>query len=184
MNKIKKFKLVGQILFYIFFAVVLLVVVGMMISKATGKIFFFGDRTMVWVLTNSMEDEIPAQSYIKIRKIEASEIKVNDVITFYSDDPALGGSLNTHRVVEVIDGGREFVTRGDNNAVNDRVNAKGEKVIGVYEGVAPFMTAVGRFFQTKLGLFSIFIFVIAVTAVTFFFDIFKKKPQNKESAEE
>lgn len=182
MQKSKKFKLVGQIAFYAIFFVTLVLVVGMFISKATGKVFFFFDRASVWVLTDSMEDEIPAQSYIKIKRVDPANIKVGDIITFYSDDPALGGSLNTHRVLEVREGGKEFKTKGDNNIAEDHYTAKADKVVGIYDGDAPLLTVFGRFFQTKIGLFSMFVLVIVLTAFTFFSDLFKKNKNKTEGS--
>lgn len=152
----------------------------MLITKATGRVFFLFDRAMIWVLTDSMEDEIPARSYIRIKRVDPSEIRVGDIITFYSDDPSLGGSLNTHRVEEVLDGGAEFVTHGDNNTFKDTYTAKADKIVGIYDGNMPVMTVFGRFFQTKWGLFSAFVLVIVLTAFTFFSDLFKKNKKNEE----
>ena len=115
----KKAKLIGKIAFYTVFVVLSLLVVGMIFSKMSNRIFFVGGKSTIWVMTDSMEDTIPAQSYILVRKAQASDVRVGDVITFYSDDPALRGNLNTHRVVEIKDGGNSFVTKGDNALAND-----------------------------------------------------------------
>lgn len=184
MQKSKKAKLICQIAFYVIFFATLLLVVGMFISKATGKVFFIFDRASVWVLTDSMEDEIPASSYIRIKRVDPAEIKEGDIITFYSDDPALKGSLNTHRVVGILEGGKEFETKGDNNLANDHYTAKADKVVGIYDGDAPLLTAFGRFFQTKIGLFSVFAFVIVLTAFTFFSDLFKKDKKEEDKTED
>jgi signal peptidase len=111
-----------------------------------------------------MEPEIPRQSYILVDKTEPNEIAVGDVILFYSDDPTLAGNMNTHRVVEIIDGGKEFVTRGDNNLKNDDYTAKAHKVIAVYKMKLPLFTMIGRFIAEPLGLI---ITVCAVFTVIF-----------------
>jgi signal peptidase I len=82
-----------------------------------------------------MEDEIPKDSYILIKRTDPSEIRKDDIICFYSDDFTIQGYPNTHRVVEepiITENGIEYVTRGDANPINDNATAKGEKLIGRY----------------------------------------------------
>ena len=176
----KKVKLLGKILFYTVFVAMLILVAGMVISKMTNKVFFIGNRAIVWVMTDSMEDEIPARSYIRIRKADPSEIKVGDVITFYSDDVALRGNLNTHRVVEITDGGKSFVTKGDNNLGNDKLPARAESVVGVYEKGLPVMTVMGRVFQSKIGFAVIIILAVLLTIWSLAWDPIKKMIKEKK----
>ena len=149
MKKRSTLRLVSKIAFYSIFVIVLALVAMLFISKFTGKVFFVGNHTAVWILTDSMDDEIPPQTYILIEKADPADVKKDDIITFYSDDPVLGGSLNTHRVIEVIDGGKEFVTKGDHNLAEDKYTAKGDKLVGVYVDDIPFLTALGRFPEAK-----------------------------------
>ena len=184
----KKIKFFGKALFYVVFVAVLLLVIGMAISKFTNRVFFVRDRAVIWVMTDSMEDEIPAMSYIQIRKAEASEVKVGDVITFYSDDPVLQGHLNTHRVVEIVDGGKSFVTKGDNNKSKDAYSARADAVVGVYEKNLTGLSTVRRAFQTKIGL-ACTLLVIAVLLVYSFFSaplkqLFKKEPKDSSADEQ
>ena len=182
----RKLKLFGKILFYTVFVAMLILVVGMLISKITNKVFFIGNRATVWVMTDSMEEEIPARSYIRIRKAEPSEIKVGDIITFYSDDAALRGNLNTHRVVEITDGGKSFITKGDNNLGNDKLPARAEAVVGVYEKGLPAMTVMGRVFQSRIGFVSIIILAVLLTVWSLAWDPIKKmiKEKKKDSLPE
>ena len=170
-GKKSKIKIAIDIAYYIFIAFMAVIIVAMWASKSSGKVFFLGDKAMVWVLTGSMEEQIPASSYVCIKKADASEVKVGDVITFYSDDPSLRGGLNTHRVVEIVGGGEEFVTKGDNNNINDRVTAKADKIVGIYHRNMPFMTLVGRAFQSKIGLICIIGVAVAISVAVFFGDI-------------
>lgn len=176
----KKLKLAAKIVFYSIFVIVLALVAMLFISKFTGKVFFVGDRTAVWILTDSMDDEIPPQTYILIEKADPATVEVDDIITFYSDDPVLDGSLNTHRVVEVIDGGREFVTKGDNNLAEDKYNAKGDKLVGVYVDDIPFLTALGRFFAKPYGLAITIGLIILLSVGVYLPELLKKKPDEKK----
>ncbi len=180
MKNRKTWKLIGKILFYILFTVVLLLVVGMLISKITNRVFFVGKSATIWVMTDSMEDEIPANSYIRIKKIAPSEIKIGDVITYYSDDPILRGNLNTHRVVEILDGGESFVTKGDNNLGNDIYPARAEAVIGVYEKNCPILTAAGRVFRSRIGLIGLILVMALITILSFAWDPIKKQLEKRK----
>ena len=178
----KKVKLFGKILFYIVFAAMLMLVIGMVVSKVTNKVFFIGNRTAVWVMTDSMEAQIPARSYIQIRKADPAQIEVGDVITFYSDDATIRGNLNTHRVVEITDGGRSFVTKGDNNLGNDKLPARAEAVVGIYEKRLPVMTFFGRIFQSEIGFMCIIILTVLVTVWSLAWDPIKKMIKEKKKA--
>ncbi|MBQ2308833.1 MAG: signal peptidase I [Clostridia bacterium] len=174
-----KLKLVGKIAFYGVFAAVLIIVLMMFFSKLTNKVFFLGDRTVVWILTDSMEEEIPPSTYIVVKKAKPEDVNTGDVITFYSDDPALGGALNTHRVIEIIDGGREFVTKGDNSLDKDPFNASGAKLVGIYQKKSPILTALGRFFATPAGIFVTLALIILLTLGVYLPEILKKKKDDK-----
>lgn len=153
------FKKIIGILDWILVIAIFAMILFVFFCNKTGQPVFIGDQTVMWVLSPSMEPEIPAQSYLLVKKTAAEDIKEGDVIVFYSDDPAISGQKNTHRVVEIIGDHREFVTKGDNNPVNDVYTAKAEKVIGIYIKTLPFLSAVGRFLATKIGM------IIAATLI-------------------
>lgn len=85
------------------------------------------------VLSGSMEPVIPTDSMIVVKKTPPSEIAPGDVISFYSSDPALGGAVNTHRVVSVEkdSGIYIFTTKGDANVIVDEFKTTSNDVIGV-----------------------------------------------------
>lgn len=184
MKKRSTLRLVSKIAFYSIFVIVLALVAMLFISKFTGKVFFVGNRTAVWILTDSMDDTIPPQTYILIEKADPSDVKKDDIITFYSDDPVLGGSLNTHRVLEVIDGGKEFVTKGDHNLAEDKYTAKGDKLVGVYVDDIPLLTALGRFFAKPYGLGVTIGLIILLSVGVYLPELLKKKPDGAKNTEQ
>lgn len=184
MKKRSTLRLVSKIAFYSIFVIVLALVAMLFISKFTGKVFFVGNRTAVWILTDSMDDAIPPQTYILIEKADPADVKKDDIITFYSDDPVLGGSLNTHRVLEVIDGGKEFVTKGDHNIAKDEYTAKGDKIVGVYVDDIPFLTAIGRFFAKPYGLGITIGLIILLSIGVYLPELLKKKPDEAKNTEQ
>ncbi len=85
------------------------------------------------VLSGSMEPTLRTDSMILVKKVDPSEIRPDDIISFYSSDPALGGAVNTHRVlsVEKQNGIYIFQTKGDANLIPDEFTTTGNDVIGV-----------------------------------------------------
>ena len=142
-KKPKKRHKVAGIIGYILIFAIILVLAFVVISKVTNHTVFIFDRTTAWVMTPSMEPEIPAQSYILLKRVDPSTIKVGDVITFLSDDPDLKSlnAYNTHRVVEIIGDNEEFVTKGDANSIDDGAySAKAENIVGRYVKTLHVMT--------------------------------------------
>ena len=85
------------------------------------------------VLSGSMEPTLRTDSMILVKKVDPSEIRPDDIISFYSSDPTLSGAVNTHRVlsVEKQNGIYIFYTKGDANLVPDEFTTTGNDVIGV-----------------------------------------------------
>ena len=105
------------------------------------------------VLTDSMYPEIESGDLILCHTLEAEEVKVGDVITFY-DPMGNGTSVVTHRVLEIKDkdGRPQFITKGDNNNVEDQVPVEAEDLIGIYQKRIPKAGNVAMFMQTTPGL--------------------------------
>lgn len=115
------------------------------------------------ISSGSMEPTIKEDSLIVDKMIEAEEVEVGDVITFYSDDPSLLGFPNTHRVVEIIDedGHLMFRTKGDANFVEDTYLCDSDKLIGRVIFVSVLLGKAMRLLSNPL----IFIPVIALPLI-------------------
>ena len=157
-------KLILNVLYTILMVILGALVITLVIGRLQNKITFIFDRAVVWILSDSMEEQIPAQSYILVEKVDAADVKVDDVIVFYSDDPSLNGALNTHRVLEIVGDNEEFVTKGDNNLVADSYTAKADKVQGVYKSNLPFLTAIMRFIMSPIG-FAVIVGILSLSVV-------------------
>ncbi len=85
------------------------------------------------VLSGSMEPTLRTDSMILVRQTDPAEIRPDDIISFYSSDPALHGAVNTHRVLSVDNqnGVYIFHTKGDANLVPDEYTTVGNDIIGV-----------------------------------------------------
>ena len=152
-------------------------------SNMSGKVTFIFGKTAMWVKTESMAPTIPERSYILVRKAAASEVAVGDVIVFKSDDPAIAGSYNTHRVVEIVNGGAEFVTKGDNNLAADKYTAKAQNVLGLYEKNLPLMTSFGRVLSTTKGIMITFTMIFVIFLIIYVPDMTRAAKKKQEEAD-
>ena len=141
------------------------------------------------VQSDSMAPTFKAGDLIFVKKIDDMySLQTNDVITFYTiiDSSRV---LNTHRIVEISDdnGTRSYITRGDNNAIDDKVPVYPSDLVGKWSGVK--IGGIGRaldFLRSKKGFF---ICVVIPMALFFLFELYKFiatmiESRQKMSAEE
>ncbi|OGN91790.1 MAG: signal peptidase I [Chloroflexi bacterium RBG_13_50_10] len=109
----------------------------------------------------SMMPTVPIGSVVAVKSVEASTIKVGDIITFRTGMEA--DKVTTHRVVEVSNssGALSFRTAGDSNAKSDGNVVLAENVVGNVWFHMPFLGYLSSFVKTKLG----FILLIVVPGI-------------------
>ena len=184
--KSKKLKSVVNVVTWVLIALVAVFAILNVVMKSSNKVLFVFGKANLFVVTESMEPLIPAQSYILIEKVNAEDVKKEDVITFYSKDPAIMGSLNTHRVTDIktgADGKITFTTRGDHNNTTDAYSVGEDDLVGRYVCNLNVMTVIGRFFMSTGGLIAILILII-ILAVSMVLPYAKKKGgKNDKNAE-
>ena len=108
---------------------------GIVRAKIKGEVPQVFGYSVVKVISPSMGEDIPVGTYVLIKKVDPKDVKMGQIICFYSDDPAIKGSPNLHRVAAepIKDGDKyEYVTKGDAHATQDSVTAKSDKLIGKY----------------------------------------------------
>ena len=162
MKKRSVISVIGSVFGYAVIAVLVAATIFVLFSKASGKLMFLGNKSLLWVMTESMEPVIPERSYILVEKIDAKDVKVGDVIVFISDDPAILGSYNTHRVVEIVGDNESFIMKGDNNLAQDQYPARAENVAAVYLKNLEFLSMLGRFLTSRPGLVSMIGLILAL----------------------
>lgn len=111
------------------------------------------------VKSESMEPDYPVGSIVYVQEVDVSEIVAGDVITYTLGTDT--GFVMTHRVVDVLEQDRSFITKGDANPVEDAEPVSSERVIGCpvfcIKGVAP----AADFINTSEGkTFIAFVFVL------------------------
>ncbi len=140
----------------------------------------FGIKTYV-VTSGSMEPEFPVGSLVYVEKVNPSDIKVGDAITFYLKDTNI---VATHQVYEVDTTNRLFRTQGINNFDEDgKILHDAEPVyynylIGKAILCIPLLGNVNRFCTTAPGCYILIFTVIVVVAISIIVDLI---PQSEKS---
>ena len=113
-----------------------------------------GKLTPLIVLTESMELKIHDGDLILARVTAIEDIEEDAVISYF-DPASKSKSVVTHRITEKYEenGKVFFVTKGDNNNIEDKYPVPAENVIGVWTGFRlPYMGRVMMFMQSTWGL--------------------------------
>ena len=188
----KALKIILNVLAWVLLIFALLVTILVFSSgRNNGVSSLFGFIPMT-VETASMEPTFKVDDLIICREVDdINSLQEGDVITFWT---MIQGKRekNTHRIVSILDenGTRSFVTRGDNNGLDDDIPAKAGDVIGKWTGARlPGFGKVMRFLGTRTGFFCC---IIIPMALFFLFELYKfiatllevRKPKLTESDEE
>ena len=157
----------------IFIICLILMAIVIMTPKGENgsKVVNIAGYSVMSVLTGSMEPNYNVGDIVIVRKTNTDELKVKDVITFYSPDPDMQGQIVTHRINDIIEenGVTRFETKGDNNEIADADAVSGDKVIGKVQGKIPYVGKAATFMQTNRWAF--FLIVILPMLVIMAFEV-------------
>ncbi|MDD5832935.1 MAG: signal peptidase I [Clostridiales bacterium] len=159
-------------------------------TRDVSRVSSIAGYTPLSVMTDSMKPAFVSGDLIIIKKTDPSSLEKGDIITFHTiiDNQY---QLNTHRIADIIEdnGFRSYVTKGDNNAIEDQHIISDGDIVGKYvtrlPGVGKFMD----FLKSSMG----FLIVIVLPMLLFFIyqvyhlimvSISLKKAMAVEAAEE
>ena len=127
-----------------------------------------GGYTVLRITTGSMEPEYKIDTLILVKNVEPDTIKSNDVISFYSKDPALDGAINTHRVVEVEKDGDHWIytTKGDANNVVDAYTVDAKYLIGKVVASSLVLGKLARLVSNPLIFIPIILIPLAIILIS------------------
>lgn len=151
-----KLKLAVKVTLFALIAVMFFTVVYVMVCNFRGKVASIGGYSVMKVVTGSMEPSIHVDDYILIKKVDVSELKVGDVITFLSDDPQIKDMPNSHRITEINEDGT-FTVKGDANLTEDVYKVRADRIIGRYVRKMRLFRFIGSFASSKKLLMILFI---------------------------
>lgn len=127
------------------------------------------------VLSGSMSPEFAANDAIFGKKVsEETNLSVGDIITFKDEN-----LLVTHRVVEILDNGKAFKTKGDANSSIDKKIINKENIVSVVKFVIPKGGYVIAKFQNLTFLFLLWLIVLYYIFSELYAE-YKKSKANKK----
>lgn len=121
------------------------------------QISFFKHKAYI-ITTNSMEPSINAGDVIVVKEVNEEDLKVKDVITFKK-----GESKITHRISSIVkrDNKNVFITKGDNNNVEDTEGVIYENVLGKQVLRIPYIGKIISALNNQI-VFLVFIFILLI----------------------
>ncbi|MBR2523569.1 MAG: signal peptidase I [Clostridiales bacterium] len=168
----KVLKIVVDVLAWIVLIVAFIITLLVFTSERNNGIpNLFGIMPMS-VESDSMAPTFNKGDLIFIKEVDLYDIKVDDVITYYT---IIQGQRvrNTHRVTQVneFDNTRSFITKGDNNPVQDVEPAYASDIVGRWNNVKfAGMGNVLDFLRSRTGFF---ICIVIPMALFFLFELYK-----------
>lgn len=150
----KHLKFVLNIIIWIFIVIAVAITVLSLNTKEKGVSNLLGYIPLS-IQSASMEPTINTGDLIISKKVDHSELEKGDIISFFSieQDKVV---VITHRIVEVKTSANmtSFVTKGDNNPLNDKNEVVPGDVISKYNGVKISNGGyILDFFKSKIGFF-------------------------------
>ncbi|MBO6243725.1 MAG: signal peptidase I, partial [Clostridia bacterium] len=121
------------------------------------QISFFKHKAYI-ITTNSMEPSINAGDVIVVKEVNEEDLKVKDVITFKKCESKI-----THRISSIVkrDNKNVFITKGDNNNVEDTEGVIYENVLGKQVLRIPYIGKIISALNNQI-VFLVFIFILLI----------------------
>ncbi len=160
----KKVTKISNIIVSVILAISVIFTAYVMICSARGKAVNVFGKSVLKVVTGSMEPSIHVGDYIIVEKTDTDTLRKGDIISFYSEQSDISGLLVTHRIAGIEPDGR-FITRGDANPVDDSVSVSPERIVGKYTGKARFFMWVSSFANARKILLLLVMITMSVIAL-------------------
>lgn len=149
-------------------------------SKGSGYEPKFGLYT---IISGSMTPNINVYDVVvDIRVDNPEDIEIGDVITFYSDDPQVGGGTITHRVISIVkdeNGEYSYQTKGDYNLIEDESLVEFEDIVGKVALRIPQLGRVQFFLASSMGWLTIILVIALLVIFNSFRKLYKLKQEQK-----
>jgi signal peptidase len=146
------FIIVSDVLFFAAVFAILLTVLTSGDGSGTQKTVF--GLSYYTVISRSMQDEIPKDSFILVKETDPKKLNVGDNITFMRDS----NTSITHKIIDIFESsdGRGFKTMGVNNSQPDRDIVHESNVNGKVILVIPALGALMAYFGNNFHVVLIF----------------------------
>ncbi|MCR5718537.1 MAG: signal peptidase I [Oscillospiraceae bacterium] len=160
----RKFSRIRNIALAVVLALLIGVVSYVMICAVRGKAVRLFGKSILHVMTGSMEPSLQVGDFIVIESADPADLKPGDIISYYSQQSDIAGMLVTHRIQE-IDANGDFITLGDANPVPDELPVHPDQIIGRYTHKARFFMWLSTFGDLRKLLLLIVMIAVSVVSV-------------------
>ena len=121
----------------------------------------FGYKPFV-VMSGSMETKINVGDLVIVEKVDAKDLNVGDIIAFRNSD----NTVTTHRIVEVTSDNC-FITKGDNNNVEDPEIVCSKSIEGKYIKKYPKLGKFILFVKKPLGFVVLMLSLLIICVIIY-----------------
>ena len=140
------------------------------LNASAGKVPSVFGFSVLQVKTGSMLPDYEIGTIVITKNVDANDLQVGDVISFYSLDKDISGEVNTHRIEKIEYGGDDnapyFTTKGDNNSQVDKQKVWPSQIVGkVVYNLGTVSGSVIGVFQNPNVIF--FVIVLPLVFITF-----------------
>ena len=168
-NKRKKYANTVKKVLAVILVILIYNIILIFISAENDGIELFGYRAYV-ITSDSMEPAINNGDAIVVKNCEEEDLQTGDVITFEQNQEVI-----THRIQKIEEdqttNEKTYITKGDNNNIEDSENIKFSAIIGKCILTIPYLGNIISVLENKL----IVLIIILIILILFFLKIQKQE---------
>ena len=168
-NKRKKYANTVKKVLAVILVILIYNIILIFISAENDGIELFGYRAYV-ITSDSMEPAINNGDAIVVKNCEEEDLQTGDVITFEQNQKII-----THRIQKIEEdqttNEKTYITKGDNNNIEDSENIKFSAIIGKCILTVPYLGNIISVLENKL----IILIIILIILILFFLKIQKQE---------
>lgn len=111
------------------------------------------------IVSESMEPTFYKNDLAVVKSCEVEKLGKGDIITFQQEDRII-----SHRIIEIIkeNGEKKFITKGDNNEVEDVEPIEMQDVYGKVEFIIPKIGKIVNYIQNVKGFINVLIIIVII----------------------
>ena len=168
-NKRKKYANTVKKVLAVILVILIYNIILIFISAENDGIGLFGYRAYI-ITSDSMEPTIHNGDVIITKECKEEDLQTGDVITFEQNQEVI-----THRIQQIEEDQttkeKTYITKGDNNNIEDSENIKYSAIIGKCILTIPYLGKIILVLENKL----IILIIILIILILFFFKIQKQE---------
>ena len=170
-------RIIGVFLIILLYNLILVIITNLSNYKITQ---IFGYKSYQ-ISTNSMSPSINIGDVIVVKNVEVEQINIGDIITFQKN-----GEKITHRVSDIqkTEEGISYITKGDNNNLEDSEKITYDNIDGKYVLKIPFLGHIITFFQNQIIVLISLLVLLILCLVKMQFDEKKQIRREKKINED